>query len=523
MPFSILLSAFISILFLCEDVLSREVPRIEDNVQQHLQRQEEGLQKMRDALEKALESGQPAIPSDEELQRMQEWLDNARQGRYPPATFSDEELQRRQEWLDNARQGRTPSSFSDEELQQIKQRLEEAEQQLQALSEERRRLDASMAHKETIETLLRKGFAHREQITSGQMDITYRTTRMDRNGRLENEGTREITLAFDEERQRIDKRGVFRHNPSAGDNTPFVAVGCIGCYNEDNRLLVLYSRYVKTDDPISQSVLSIYDTGLEFKGHEATSLWTEQLGIIPQYIVYFSTNRFPTKKTIENAKNRLLSTTVGILGSGITEVTVIEEEYKGIMCKKITFDSKYTDGAVALVTLWIAEGQGHALRKLHRQISGTRGLDVDELLEVDVALDKDSGIWFPSAWRYERHNNGRLWLSEEGMIKNVVLNKPISERVFTMQDIEIIPAGVMVLWNTELVPPPHGARRIGSLIWDGNDFVTRGMFTEGLIAQMAAQNRSERFQTMILVNIAVIGLILSIFFWRMYQRVKLQN
>jgi len=511
---------FVAILFLCDVVLTQEWEYESQNVyRSERARQEQTLNETREALKEALEKG-PPIPPEEYLLQLQKWLDDARRGRFP--SVSDRDIQQRQEWLDNARQGQYPLSYSDEELHQIKQNLEKVEQQLRELSEEQQRLDDAMGHKEYIGDMLRKGFVHREQIKSGQMEITCRTTMMNRNGGLDNERDRNITLAFDEGRQRVDKRDVFRNNPHAGDNTPHVSVGCVGCYNGDNRLLVEYSQHVKADDPSSHSVLSIYDTGLRFKGQEATNLWTNELSFIPQYIVYFHTNRFPTKKTIGDAKSLLFATTVGTLESGITGVSIIEEEYKGTPCKKITFDTQSSDGAVMLTTLWIAVEQGYSLRKHHTQISGSKMANYDELLEVDVALDKGSGVWFPSAWHYKRNNDGIPFISQTGTIKNVVLNKPIPEKVFTMQDIKIIPEGIRAYWNTELVPPPHEAQR-GALIWDGTNIVTQGMFNEGLVENLVAQSRVERFKMVTLVNVAVIGLILTVFFWRMYQRMKQQG
>jgi len=92
-----------------------------------------------------------------------------------------------------------------------------------------------------------------------------------------------------------------------------------------------------------------------------------------------------------------------------------------------------------------------------------------------------------------------------------------------MQDIKTIPAGVTVDWFTDIVPSPHGEKRVGALIWDGNDIVTRGMFAEGLVAKMAAEHKGKRFKTMILVNVAIISLLLAILLWRYYQRLKQQD
>ena len=77
----------------------------------------------------------------------------------------------------------------------------------------------------------------------------------------------------------------------------------------------------------------------------------------------------------------------------------------------------------------------------------------------------------------------------------------------------------MVLWNTELIPPPHMAQRVGALIWDGNDIVTRGMFAENLV-KMAAEDKSNRLKMIILANIAGMSLILALFLWRYYRHLK---
>jgi hypothetical protein len=378
-----------------------------------------------------------------------------------------------------------------------------------------------------VEKLIAKGLIHRDQIKSGQMDVTVHLT-ISRNGKFENERTEEIFLAFDEERQRADSREVLQNNPyliAGGNNIPRVSSACIGCCQENNQLIAEYSRYVRDDDPTPQSTLSIYDTGLQFMGIELSTIWTEQLSYVPRYIASFYRNRLPTKKRLEDAEDSFWHTTVGKLDSGITDVTITEEEYKGAPCKKITLNSEYTNGAVSKTFLWIAEKQGHALRKFHAHLSGN---DIpfesdEELLEVDVALDKESGIWFPTAWHYERNIDGKPRYNEDGTVKNVVLNKPIPEKIFTLKDIKTIPAGVMVQWRTERFPQPYGAENRWELIWDGNNIVTRSMFAERLVENMIQENKSNQIKKVVLVNAAGISLILALLLWRYYQHLKRQN
>ena len=199
-------------------------------------------------------------------------------------------------------------------------------------------------------------------------------------------------------------------------------------------------------------------------------------------------------------------------------VTITKEEYKETMCKKIVFEQSDQTSTVAN-TLWIAEGQGYAVRKHYYQCDM-----YDELLEVDVALDEGSGLWFPTAWHYEqkRTDGNKRHSVDGGTITNIVLNKPIPDGIFEIKNIEPIQAGAPVTWRAELVPPPYGART-GELIWDGNDIVTRGMFAEGLVAKAAAENKGKRFKMMILVNVACISLIIALFLMRYYRHLQRQN
>ena len=505
---------FGSFLPFCDAVLAQEVSRQEiqapnhsGGMSQRLQQQEQDLQRIREALENELERGHPALLAEEELQQSQKWLDEERQERRYRHQISDEELQRRQNRLDDARQGRYPS-YSDEELQQIKQSLEEAEQQMQKLSEERRRFDAALANKEYIEVLFQKGLAHRAQIKSGQMVITeHSKTR-------EGEATREIAIAFDEQRRRVDRRNDF-------PNTSYEEIGCIGCYKKDNRLMLSYNGIFNKDE-LRKTNINIYDS-VRLEEDELAKFWTQNFGLMPQYIACFRTVPLPTKETIEKGRRSLFGDTIDMLDTGAIEITITEEEYKGILCKKIVFDSEMlslTSGknVKRLNTLWIAVEQGYALRKqLYESES------YDELFEVDVTLDKESGIWFPFAWHYERNDNGKTGTWQKGTVKNVILNKSIPESLFDMQDIKIIPAGVGVSWFSKLVPPPHGEQRVGALLWDGNDIVTRGMFVENLLASYAAENRSKRIITILFVNIAVISLFSGIYLLRYYRHLKQQN
>jgi len=381
--------------------------------------------------------------------------------------------------------------------------------------------------KDYILSLFQEGFWHRDLITSGQMDISYRFVTIGKGGKVENESSYETFVTFDEERHRVDQRHTQRYNPDAGGtNIPHVSVGCIGCYEGNNQLLVTYSQYENPNKPDERSWLIVNDKGQQFEGREWSNMWTTRLGFIPKYIVYFNgarpEYRFPIQEVLDEAWYLLHGKSIRSLDSGVTEVNITDEDYKGTECKKIVLEIKWDDGFITRNSLWFAVNQGYALRKQHFQESV-----YDDLLEVDVALDEESGIWFPSSWRYERKHSsdGSPRFSEAGTIKNVVLNKPIPDKFFTMQELKTIPAGVPVAWHAKQVPPPHGAQR-GELLWDGTDIITRGMYSQNMLAQMIEKSKSERaarITKVLLINAIAIGIIVAIVSLRYYLRLKQQN
>ena len=284
-----------------------------------------------------------------------------------------------------------------------------------------------------ITDLFQKGLAHRKQITSGQMTITTHARTW---GSVPGEVTREITIAFDENRRRIDRTNTY------SKNNFYDEVACIGCYKKDNRLAFNYDNSQRGKDERLQKSLMFYDTN---QIEEKNNFWNSQFNFIPQYMGIFRDRSFPRKDTIEGAKGRLMAgfisplelfdpdrprpepshpshvyeisvdwtgindnsplvAELSILISGPTHrmvpiklnVTIAKEDYKGTLCKKITLESSSFNFETnmleteSLNTLWIAEEQGYALRKHQYQSKGS--YPYEELLEVDVALDKGSGI-----------------------------------------------------------------------------------------------------------------------------------
>ena len=366
------------------------------------------------------------------------------------------------------------------------------------------RIDVPAETKEYIKDLIQKGFDQRERIKSGQMVITDHLKNLLRR----EEVTRKITIAFDESRRRVD-----RHNAHLG--VSYNDVGCIGCYKNDSRLILWYNDHQYNEEDVRYA-LTVHDENTVFK------FWSVDFGFLPQYLAYFRTDRFPTKENLESGGKRFfLAHSVGML-EYCSELTIDDEEHKGVMCKKITFYGEASNGALKN-TLWIAETQGYSVLKQHFLFTRTAEVFDEELLEVDVALDKDTGIWFPSSWLYEDTRGGKASFWQNGTVENVVLNKPLPETLFDIRDIKIIPAGAQVHWRAKVVPPPHGASPTGELIWDGNDIITRGMYNENLVKQAAAASKSKEFKAAILLSVLTVCVIYGILAWIWYLHLKRQS
>ncbi len=359
--------------------------------------------------------------------------------------------------------------------------------------------------KEDLEDIFQKWLTQRERIKSGQMEIINEIENY-REGSLHGKVRRDIKIAFDENRRRVDRRNEYLNKFVSND------VGCIGCYQKNNRLVLGYSNQFANrkpnEDPTESTMCVIYDDK-QLKENLLTKFWTDDYGFVPQYIACFYLSRIPTAKYAEKSKELFWNNTVGMLG--YADVTVNNEEYKGILCKKITFESKWEEqGAIGLTTLWFSEEQGYSMRKFCQEIKGG-STSLKELLEVDVVQDKASGIWFPSSWHYEQEREGKLRTRQNGTIKNVVLNQPIPDDIFDMKKIDILPKGVHVLWQATEVPPPHE----GKLIWDGNDIVSGETHGAHLID---IPPKGSRIRKLLLINGAILCFIFAAVSYRSYRR-----
>ncbi len=132
---------------------------------------------------------------------------------------------------------------------------------------------------------------------------------------------RTISVAFDENRRRVDRNNEYSSRLTHSD------MGCVGCYQKDNRLLIKYDNRVdskpekagqtknQTDDAslASKTTLTFYDEK-QLEENWMTKSWTADFGFLPQYIGLFPYDRFPTKFTLGGDKEQLLTSSVGNIG-----------------------------------------------------------------------------------------------------------------------------------------------------------------------------------------------------------------
>ena len=354
--------------------------------------------------------------------------------------------------------------------------------------------------KEEFLSLFQKVIDNREKIHSGQLEIIHSYTHFS-SGLMTDHAKHEIKFAFDTNRRRVE-----RHNTlSTGQS--FDDVGCIGCYMPD--VVLGYSNQMVIDvdknELTNQRFITFYDLQ-QMEEDKYTRLWNAKYGCSPQYLACLATHTFPSTKEFESHKEMFFRNTVERMY--LSDVLVEQEDYKGTMCKKISFLAHFRDEIHSYI-IWIAEEQGPTIRKMFH--NSPQVVIYDETLEVDVVRDAQSGVWYPSHWRYERNDDNQPRMKEEGIVKNAVFNQPLPDHLFEIKNISCIPPGTKILWTAKLIPPPYE----GPLVWDGKKVVGLSEYNFGVAR---AGSWSSRRLFMICVNTAGISAIIAIICFRAWRR-----
>ncbi|MDR1959820.1 MAG: hypothetical protein LBQ54_12385 [Planctomycetaceae bacterium] len=366
---------------------------------------------------------------------------------------------------------------------------------------------SSDVSKADVEKLFMSVLRNREQITSGQMEINYTYSSV-RDEKPMGKITRQLQIAFDKDRRRIDRTSTYQTGLVIDD------IGCIGCYQPE--LILHYSNQlekgVDKSELVRQKVITFYDTS-QLENDLALKMWKKDFGSKFQYLVVFLNYSHPNDEQVVAAKERWWNLTLNseVIWE-LSKITLTQENYNGVLCKKVSFYTPLDDG-IMTQEYWISETQGNSIRKIVHISDMIEESDYDEILEVDVAQESNTGIWYPSSWKYERNNDHKPRTREEGAVKNVVFNKPLPEHLFKMKTISIIPKGTRVIWSAKSVPPPDE----GKLIWDGENIISSGKYGLKLINE---KKNGSRVVRIILVNVIGLSAIAASIFFRRYRKLK---
>jgi hypothetical protein len=364
---------------------------------------------------------------------------------------------------------------------------------------------SSNVSKADIEKLFSSMLQNREKITSGQWEINYTYANMEGEkaaGRV----TRHIQLAFDQDRRRVERTSTYLNGFVIDD------IGCIGCYQPN--LILHYSnqleRGLDSSELVKRKAVTFYDTS-QLEEDLELKMWKKDYGLKPQYLVSFLTYRYPNEEQVTTAKERWRNLTLNVWE--MSDVLLTQEDYKGVTCQKVSFVTIAGNGTISQ-EYWISETQGFSIRKIVFNSDMIKDRHSCETLEVDVAQESRTGLWYPSSWRYGRDkNDGKPSIREEGTVKKVVLNQPLPEHLFDMKTISIIPKGTRVRWLAKSIPPPDE----GKLVWDGEKIISSGKYGLKLINE---KKNGSRVIKIVLINVVVLSAIAASIFLRRYRMLK---
>lgn len=334
-----------------------------------------------------------------------------------------------------------------------------------------------------MEEIYAKTIEHRDKLKSCEMEITTTYTH-DKNGPV-NGSSVFVKLYVDGDKIRAE-----RHHSSKRFNIDSNQVYCDACINVPDCYL-FFDNYSTKQNPNVNGAIQFADKALLRKED-------------PKYFFpdfrYLACSMNMTPKTKEPLLDFFydklwLSNSPGPI---IWKVDIADDLYRGVKCKKIKQELPGT-----LRTTWISPEQGYSLRRIEQKICDREGnvLECYEI-EVEVAQNEKSSLWFPSKWNFYKKSVDGVETSNKGEIRVTSLNQPIDPARFTMQDIELIPAGADVIWalETEKLPPEWKL----PLIWDGKNVINKGVYSEEIINERKSESSNRRL-LIISVNVILIS------------------
>ncbi|MGL6194518.1 MAG: hypothetical protein ACRC2T_06810, partial [Thermoguttaceae bacterium] len=153
-----------------------------------------------------------------------------------------------------------------------------------------------------------------------------------------------------------------------------------------------------------------------------------------------------------------------------TERIMTDEILDGVSCKKISFlDKQQTP-----VCVWIAPDKGYSILRLEED---SEKFNFHTRMEVNVAQDESSGIWFPTKCVcIETDNAGKVNHRYEINVKAVSLNSKINDDIFSPKTMNVKVGATVTKIDAE-------DEASGNWIWDGKDIIYRDGTTLGNIRE----------------------------------------
>jgi hypothetical protein len=189
-----------------------------------------------------------------------------------------------------------------------------------------------------------------------------------------------------------------------------------------------------------------------------------------------------------------------------TQWRVTDEEWRGILCKKLTFSRQDSSDQGAY---WVAPPMGHSVLRavLEYGEGDTSGVLAGEF---EVEEWRGSGIWFPKrAVRESQDAAGSVLRREEMTIDVFSINESLDPGLFTLEAISPPP-------NTRVFYNPTRGSDLTKWIWNGSEVVALDRETTRTVSQ--GPNATGRYRWLLLANAFILTIICTVCLWWAFRR-----
>lgn len=151
--------------------------------------------------------------------------------------------------------------------------------------------------------------------------------------------------------------------------------------------------------------------------------------------------------------------------------TISKDRIEGVECWKVERTKPRGD----VIRYWIAPSMDFNVMRWESELSRD-GKNYRWLLENKVSRHPPSGVWFPSAYKYQEVVDDDLAAEEQLDIKVISLNQHVDPKLFTLEDMHV-PAGVTAV---------RTARGVSTTaVWNGKQLVDQSQVVRKVLAPPA--------------------------------------